>query len=49
MALERGCSLAIHPTHPTATMQGHICDNFLIGLDGQGSFLHDTPKQVFEL
>lgn len=49
MALEAGCSLAIHPTHPTRCMQAHICDNVLIGLDGQVSFIHETSKQVFEL
>ena len=49
MTLEPGCSLAIHPTHPTRSMLAHICDNVLIGLDGQLDFIHETAKQVFEL
>ena len=49
MALETGCSLAIHPTHPTTTMLTHICDNFLIDLGGEGRFMHATEKRVFEL
>lgn len=49
MAIENGCNLAIHPTHATKTMCAHICDNYLIDTDGGGSFLHRTPKQIFEL
>ena len=50
MTLEPGCSLAIHPTHPTRSMLAHICDNVLIGLDGQGSSSSmRRPSEVFEL
>lgn len=49
MALFAGCNLAIHPTHATPTMFAHICDNYLIDSNGRGSFIHTTPKQIFEL
>ena len=42
-------NLAIHPTHPTASMLAHICDNFLLDSTGTGSFLHQTPKRLIEL
>ena len=38
MTLQPGCSLAIHPTLPTATMLAHVCDNYLVDLDGTGGF-----------
>lgn len=49
LAIEGGCNLAIHPVVATPTLWVSVCDNYLVGVDGHGDFIHSTPKRIFEM
>jgi Xaa-Pro aminopeptidase len=49
MTIQAGMNLAVHPGYESPSLFAVICDNYLIGKDGPGECLHQTPKQVFEL
>ena len=49
MALPAHVNLAIHPVFSAGTIFATICDNYVVSAVGSGSFLHQTPKKIFEL
>jgi Xaa-Pro aminopeptidase len=49
MAIEKDMNFAVHPGYATNSIFAVICDNYLIGDQGPGACLHQTPKQIFEL
>ncbi|MGD9924167.1 MAG: M24 family metallopeptidase [Pseudorhodoplanes sp.] len=49
MTIQAGMNLAVHPGYESPSLFAVICDNYLVGPDGPGECLHETPKQVFEL
>jgi hypothetical protein len=49
MHVAGGMMFAMHPQHATDAVFATICDNYLVDHDGTGSFLHRTPKQIFEI
>ena len=49
MRLERGMNIAVHPTFVAGAVFATICDNMLVAEPGGASFLHQTPKDIFEL
>lgn len=49
MLLGANMNLSIHPTFAGGGRFATICDNILIAQDGAGEFLHQTPKEIFEL
>jgi Xaa-Pro aminopeptidase len=49
MALAEGMCLAVHPGYETESLFAIVCDNYMIGPDGPGPCLHQTPKKVFEV
>ena len=49
MVIERDMNFAVHPGYATNSIFAVICDNYLIGDQGPGACLHQTPKQIFEL
>jgi Xaa-Pro aminopeptidase len=49
MVIEKDMNFAVHPGYATNSIFAVICDNYLIGDQGPGACLHQTPKQIFEL
>lgn len=50
MKLSAGMNLAVHPTLADGqTCFAVVCDNFLLGRDGQMARLHRTEEKVFEV
>lgn len=49
MPLAEGMHFAVHPGYDDGRVFAVICDNYLIGADGAGECLHQTPKKIFEL
>src|SRR3954470_3143597 len=49
MTIEAGMNLAVHPGYETDSIFAVICDNYIVGADGPGPCLHQTPKQIFEV
>ena len=49
MALPPHVNLAIHPVYSAGATFATICDNYIVGASGSAGFLHQTPKQIFEL
>jgi Xaa-Pro aminopeptidase len=49
MTIEAGMNLAVHPGYETPSIFAVICDNYIVGDDGPGPCLHQTPKQIFEI
>jgi Xaa-Pro aminopeptidase len=49
MALPPHVNLAIHPVYSGGAAFATICDNYVVGALGAAGFLHQTPKQIFEL
>ena len=49
MALGTSMNIGLHPTFGNARLFVTVCDNFLIGPDGEIEHLHKTPRKIFEL
>lgn len=49
MALAAGMNLALHPTFSAGKTFATICDNVVVGDPAGATFLHRTPKNIFEL
>jgi Xaa-Pro aminopeptidase len=49
LTVESGMNLAVHPGYETPSLFAVICDNYIVGDDGPGPCLHQTPKQIFEI
>ena len=49
MKIEANMNLAVHPGYETDFIFAVICDNYIVGRQGPGACLHQTPKQVFEV
>jgi Xaa-Pro aminopeptidase len=49
MVIEKDMNFAVHPGYATNSIFAVICDNYLIGDQGPGACMHQTPKQIFEL
>ncbi len=49
MKLPGPINLAIHPSYARGATFATLCDNFIVAAAGPGHFLHQTPKQIFEL
>jgi Xaa-Pro aminopeptidase len=49
MTITANMNLAVHPGYETDSIFAVICDNYIVGADGPGACLHQTPKQVFEV
>ena len=49
MTIEANMNLAVHPGYETDSIFAVICDNYIVGPQGPGACLHQTPKQIFEV
>jgi Xaa-Pro aminopeptidase len=49
MKLEAGMCLAVHPGYETQSIFAVICDNYILGPQGSGACIHQTPKMIFEV
>lgn len=49
MRIVEGMSLTVHPSVKTNEVFVAVVDNYLIGADGPGECLHQTPKEVIEI
>ena len=49
MRLPGSINLAIHPVYSSGSKFATLCDNYIVPAEGPGEFLHQTPKQIFEL
>jgi Xaa-Pro aminopeptidase len=49
MTIAEGMSIVVHPGYVNEEVFATVCDNYLIGADGPGECLHQTPKQIFEV
>jgi hypothetical protein len=39
-------NVTVHPAVMTQTFWCTVCDNYLIGPDGPGECLHQTPQEI---
>ena len=49
MLLAKHMVLSAHPTYVTPTSYNWVCDDFLIGDDGNAERLHKFPQKIFEI
>jgi len=49
MLLAKHMLLSAHPAYVTPTSYNWVCDDFLIGEDGNAERLHKFPQKIFEL
>ena len=49
MPLAAGMNLALHPTYVAGPVFATICDNVIVGDPNGATFIHATPKEIFEL
>lgn len=46
MPVKTGMNITVHPAAVTDTVWVNVCDNYIIGPDGPGECLHQTPKEI---
>ena len=49
MRIAKNMHIVVHPGFINDRMFAVVCDNYLIGADGPGECLHQTPKHIIEL
>ena len=49
MPLAADMAVVVHPGFVNERMFAVVCDNYLIGLDGPGACLHQTPQRIIEV
>ncbi len=46
MTIQAGMNFAVHPGAATDSLWCTVCDNYIVGPDGPGECLHQTPKEI---
>jgi len=49
MKLPDNVNLAVHPAFVAGNVFTSICDNIIVSGSKGGTFIHETPKKIFEL
>ena len=49
MKIAANMNIVCHPSYSTETAYTWICDNYLVGEDGIGESIHQTPQKIYEL